>query len=77
MDPYSSTYEDRLFKLDPLPFKHDKKNLGIDIKKLDTEPTMPEIMAFNKSLRQREPSKELAHSHFRIKDVTALDRLNN
>jgi|TARA_B110000305_G_C19300509_1_gene568893 hypothetical protein len=41
---------------------------------IDTMPTDVDKKAFN--LRLRDPSKELAHSKFRIKSFSTIDRLN-
>lgn len=52
-DPYDPVDEDKLYKLDPHPFRHDNKNLGVDITTLDTIPMISPEKAFNKSLRKR------------------------
>ena len=69
-------------KLDPMPFRFTSKNQTQRIadtlasqSNLDTQPVDVDKKAF--TLRKREHDKELAHSKFRTKSFSTVDRLNH
>lgn len=71
VDPYEPNRPDRIYKLDPLPFRYGPKPPAIDNSTLDVSPNKQNAL----KLRPRDKDKELAHN-FRFSDVTSVDRLN-
>ena len=69
-------------ELEPVPFRFTSKNTTERIddavlknSNIDTQPVDVDKKAFD--LRLRQPEKELAHSKFRLKNFSTIDRLNS